>query len=151
MHATKVRWGSLMSNGAVYRQAVEEAMELLSGSWAVAVLAALAPRRLQYTALLTAINEAERRAGWIAHRRPLSEKVLSQTLARMQRDSLITRHRESEFPPVTWYQITPLGRSLLAALRPLAEWAISQRAKLDEVRERRRSGTTTGNGANNSG
>ena len=68
-----------MSDGAVYRQAVEEAMELLSGSWAVAVLAALAPRRLQYSVLLGAINEAERRAGWVAHQRPLSEKVLSQT------------------------------------------------------------------------
>ena len=126
-----------MASGAVYRQAVEEAMELLSGSWAVAVLAGLAGRRLQYTALLTAINEAEKRAGWVAHARPLSEKVLSQTLVRMARDGLITRHRESEFPPVTWYQITPLGRSLLAALRPLAEWALSHRDELDAARDLR--------------
>ncbi|HET8643820.1 MAG TPA: helix-turn-helix domain-containing protein [Pseudonocardiaceae bacterium] len=130
--------GSNGSNGAVYRQAVEEAMELLAGSWAVAVLAALAPRRLQYSVLLGAINDAEQRAGWVAHQRPLSEKVLSQTLSRMQRDGLVSRHRESEFPPVTWYQITPLGRSLLAALRPLAEWSLSHRDELGEARDKRR-------------
>lgn len=126
-----------MLSGVPYRQGVEEAMRLLSGRWVAAVLAALAEGPLHYTDLLAAINNAARQAGRGARQRPLTEKVLTETLRRMERDRLVVRHREPTPLPSVWYELTPMARSLLRSLRPLAEWAQAHRSELAEVDERR--------------
>ncbi|WP_460401627.1 winged helix-turn-helix transcriptional regulator [Actinophytocola sediminis] len=105
----------------------------------VAVLASLATRPLKYGDLRQGINEAEERAGWTSHAHPVSQKVLSATLLRMRRDGLITRSAgsgaRSTFTPV-WYELTPLGRSFLRSLRPLAKWAKDNRAAVQLARRR---------------
>jgi HxlR-like helix-turn-helix len=60
--------------------------------------------------------------GWVVHDRPLSQKVLTETLARMQRDGLVAKIERSSAFGYTWYQLTPVGRAC-SALRPLARWA----------------------------
>lgn len=111
-----------------YRQAVEDALEVLRGQWTVAVLAALAPGETRRKNLLPAINAIDDRAGRFAHKRPLTDRVLEDTLRRMHDDGLIVRRAESGTAEpgnfgATWYSLTPKGRSLLSATRPLAEWA----------------------------
>jgi DNA-binding HxlR family transcriptional regulator len=107
-----------------YREGIYEAMSLLNGEWVVAVLASLATRSLKYKELLEEINRVEERQGWTSHPRPVSQKVLSATLRRMRRDGLVARsaQTESSFNPV-WYELTPLGQTLLMSLRPVAKWA----------------------------
>ena len=120
-----------------YRQAVEEALRLLDGDWVVAVLAALAAGPLHTAELVTAINAVEERVGRRAHRVPLSRQVLAPTLARMARAGLLVRTRDPTPHPSVWYRLTPAGRSLLGALRPLAEWAqaeLAQRHHRDDQR-----------------
>lgn len=106
-----------------YRDGVLDAIHVLRGQWTVAVLATLATRETQYKELVPAINAVAARAGG---RRPtrLSDRVLTDTLARMTADGLVQRRAEEpgNFSPV-WYSLTPKGRSLLAAIRPLAAWA----------------------------
>lgn len=109
--------------GLSYRQAVEEVMRVLNGQWVVAVLAALATGPLHFAELLAEVNAVEERVGRRTHDRPLSRPVLARTLDRMESADLVIRTADSTPHPSVWYTLTPTGRSLLGALRPLAEWA----------------------------
>ncbi|OLF17828.1 winged helix-turn-helix transcriptional regulator [Actinophytocola xanthii] len=117
-----------------YRHGIHEAMGALSGQWVTAVLASLTARPMTYSRLLEHINRTEERLGWVTHERPLRQKVLTDTLHRMQRDGLVVKiDRPSTFGS-TWYQLTPMGRSLLRALLPLAKWAEDHRGELNSAR-----------------
>jgi DNA-binding HxlR family transcriptional regulator len=117
-----------------YRHGIHEAMGVLSGQWVTAVLASLTGRPMTYSKLLEHINNTEERLGWVTHERPLRQKVLTDTLHRMQRDGLVVKiERPSRFGS-TWYQLTPMGRSLLRALLPLAKWAEDHRGDLSQAR-----------------
>lgn len=102
-------------------------MEVLRGQWTVAVLAALALGETRRKDLLPAINEVDERAGRITHARPLTDRVLEDTLRRMHDDDLIEKRSEPGAFGGSWYRLTTKGRSLLSALRPLAEWAQGNR------------------------
>src|SRR5829696_430530 len=115
--------------GISYRQAVEQALRLLSGQWVVAVLAALALGPLHFTKLLGEINSVEDELGRRMHDRPLSRKVLAGTLDRMEADGLLVRHDETVSHPSVRYELTTTGQTLLAALRPLAKWAQTYQAE----------------------
>jgi DNA-binding HxlR family transcriptional regulator len=106
-----------------YRQAVEEALAVLDGDWVVAVLTALAAGPLHFAQLVTAINAVEERVGRRIHQVPLSRQVLAPTLARLVDAELIIKTQDPTPHPSVWYRLTPAGRRLLNALRPLAEWA----------------------------
>lgn len=53
----------------------------------------------------------------------ISHKVLTQTLRRMQRSGLVTRHRYAEAPPRVDYELTQAGRELLVPIYALGRWA----------------------------
>lgn len=117
-----------------YRHSIHEAMGVAAGRWVTAILASLTARPMTYSRLLEHINNTEEMVGWMTHDKPLRQKVLTDTLQRMQRDGLVVKiERPSTFGN-TWYQLTPMGRSLLRALRPLAKWAEEYRSALIESR-----------------
>ncbi|WP_433264731.1 winged helix-turn-helix transcriptional regulator [Actinosynnema sp. CS-041913] len=122
-----------------YRQSLHLAMTALSGQWVSAVLASLASGPLIFSDLLEQINAVEARSGWRTHERPLTRKVLTDTLARMQRDGLVLRSSrpEAAFQPV-WYELSDMGSALLAALRPLIKWARQYQEELTAGSDRRR-------------
>jgi DNA-binding HxlR family transcriptional regulator len=104
------------------------------------VLAALALGERQYKELKSSINDIEERVGWVSHSKPLTDRVLSDTLRRAQQDGLIERHAEPGRFGGVWYTLTPMGRSLLRAVRPLAEWAQKYH---DELELRRQTETSS--------
>ncbi len=53
----------------------------------------------------------------------LSQKVLAQTLRRLERDGLVSRRAFPTVPVTVEYELTPLGRTLAAAVEPLRLWA----------------------------
>ncbi len=131
------------AEGLSYRQGLDLVVRLLGGrgtSWAPAVLTALALQPLRRSDLLDEVNKAEARWGNISHQRPLSEKVLGETLVQMQANGLVTRSRVQQFQPSAWYELTPLAQSLLAVLRPVAEWARAHRTELPGDDQRRPAG-----------
>jgi DNA-binding HxlR family transcriptional regulator len=72
----------------------------------------------------------------------VTPKVLTQTLRSLERDGLITRKVYAQVPPRVDYTLTDLGRSLLAPLSQLREWAennvpaiIDARDAYDELRD----------------
>jgi len=52
----------------------------------------------------------------------ISEKMLIQTLRRLQRCGFVERHDFAEVPPRVEYRLTPLGRSLAQPVRALDDW-----------------------------
>ncbi len=52
----------------------------------------------------------------------ISQKMLTQTLRRMQAMRLVRRRRYAEAPPRVEYELTAAGRDLLGPLYALGEW-----------------------------
>ena len=55
--------------------------------------------------------------------RGITRKVLAETLRAMQRDGLVTRTAYDENPPRVEYELTQLGRSLLALIEAARVWS----------------------------
>lgn len=53
----------------------------------------------------------------------ISQKVLSQTLKKLERDGLISRQVFPTVPVTVEYSLTPLGRTLTETVAALAHWA----------------------------
>ncbi|MFE0024093.1 winged helix-turn-helix transcriptional regulator [Amycolatopsis sp. NPDC059021] len=121
--------------GVPYRQSLHEALEILNGKWTIAVLSTLVLGEKRYRDLQNEVNEAEARLGWTSHSKPLSDRVLANTLQHLQLHGLIERRAEEggNFAGV-WYQLTSEGRALLHALHPLATWAQRHREIMAELK-----------------
>jgi DNA-binding HxlR family transcriptional regulator len=53
----------------------------------------------------------------------ITQKMLSQTLRRLERDGLVTRAVYPTIPPRVDYELTDLGRSAIDVLRAIGQWA----------------------------
>lgn len=84
-------------------------LSLLAEKWALLVIHALS-EGTRRTA------ELRRRIGGI------SEKMLIQTLRRLEEHGLIVRTSYPEIPPRVEYALTPLGRSLSSVVTALDQW-----------------------------
>ena len=60
---------------------------------------------------------------WVELIGAISRKVLTQTLRRLSRHGLVSRHAYSEAPPRVEYNLTELGRTLIQPIRDLTQWA----------------------------
>src|SRR6185436_16287144 len=54
----------------------------------------------------------------------ISQRVLSLTLRRLERDGLVLRTVFAEVPPRVEYELTGVGRTLIEPAVALAEWAV---------------------------
>lgn len=59
-----------------------------------------------------------------------SQKMLSQTLKRLEKYHLISRKLYPEVPPRVEYSLTETGKSLMPHLQGLIDWAISHAAEM---------------------
>ena len=66
----------------------------------------------------------------------ISQKMLTQTLRRMERDGLVTRTIHPVIPPRVDYRLTELGLSLGAALCGVWQWAGANLRRIHDARER---------------
>jgi DNA-binding HxlR family transcriptional regulator len=126
----------MTSSDLPYQKGLAAAVYLLRGKWHVPVMTALIPDRRRFSDLLTAVNQVhDTVAGPL-----LSEKVLTGTLKQMMTDGMIARSEPTGPFEAVWYELTDLGRSLLEAVRPLADWAQQYPQALAEVGSRRPNG-----------
>lgn len=86
-----------------------QVLELLAEKWALLVI-----YRLAQAPSRTA--ELRRQIGGV------SEKMLIQTLRKLERHGLIDRHDFGEVPPRVEYRLTALGGSLARAVDVLEQW-----------------------------
>lgn len=64
----------------------------------------------------------------------ISQRMLTLTLRGLERDGLVTRTIYPTIPPRVDYELTDLGRTLIATLGALGDWAISNRPKVEKAR-----------------
>ena len=64
----------------------------------------------------------------------ISQRMLTVTLRRLQRDGLITRAVLDTSPPQVEYSLTEVGDSLTNILKELVDWAATNRADIDAAR-----------------
>ena len=104
-------------------RAVSAILGRIGDKWSVLIIQRLGegPRRF---------NEIKRIIGGI------SQRMLTLTLRALERDGLVTRTVFPSVPPRVEYELTALGRSLLAPVSALAMWAIDHRGAIHGARTR---------------
>jgi len=85
-------------------------LDRIGDKWTVLALLLLDARPLRFTELRNGIGK-------------VAPKVLTQTLRRLERDGLVTREVFAEVPPRVVYALTPMGRSLIAPIAAVKNWA----------------------------
>ena len=65
----------------------------------------------------------------------ISQRMLTQTLRKLEREGLVSRHVTPTIPPRVDYELTKLGRSLLKPLEGLSHWAMEVRKDIEHARK----------------
>lgn len=102
-------------------------LEQVAHKWSILVLTFLCgePKRF---------NQLKRRLGSI------TQKALTDTLRRLERNGLVARTVVSMSPVAVVYSVTPLGRTLQDPFLALYDWALCHQTELQDARERFDSG-----------
>ena len=104
-------------------QKVGQVLGRVGDKWTVIVISELGegPRRF---------NELQRQIDGV------SQRMLTLTLRNLERDGLVSRTVTPSIPPRVDYELTALGRSMLAPVRALGQWAQANIAEMDAARAR---------------
>ena len=105
------------------------ALDLIADKWTVLVIYALAKGTLRHGQLLRSIHG-------------VSQKMLTQTLRRLEQDGLVHRHVHPVVPPMVEYSLSPLGSTLVEPLAALCQWAEANASNLPVRGERGEGGIT---------
>ena len=97
---------------------VELSLNLLGGKWKVVILARLKEQSLGYAELRKQIPG-------------LSDKVLTERLADLQRQGWIERRRDGDGAGQSRYQLTAKGQTLRRVLQQLYEWGAEQAVEMN--------------------
>lgn len=96
-------------------------LELLSSTWTVLVVHALAEGTHRY-------SELKARVEGVTH------KMLAQTLRALERDGLVYRKVYPVVPPKVEYTLTGLGLTLVPVLGALCRWSEDHYAEVEDFR-----------------
>ena len=101
---------------------VRDLLDRMGDRWSLLVLLALREGgTLRFTALKAQIGE-------------VSQRMLAQTLRRLEQDGLVSRTAYPTVPPRVDYSLTALGSSLLVPLMGLVDWATRHHDQLRRAR-----------------
>ena len=104
--------------------AVNELISLVRDKWTLLVIGTLRRETsLRY-------NELQRRVPGI------SQRMLTLTLKTLEQNGLVTRTVFATVPPRVDYELSPMGRTLVAPMRALLDWSIENRHAMAEARRR---------------
>ena len=109
--------GDLMSATCPTRRV----LDLIADKWTTLVIYLLSDGTKRYGELQKAIGG-------------ISQKMLTQTLRRLEEDGLVKRTVYPVVPPRTEYELTPLGRTLKEPLTALCSWAVQHMGEVEEHR-----------------
>lgn len=102
---------------------IREALDRIGDTWSLLVVTTLEAGPIRFTDL-------QRRIPGI------SQRMLTLTLRRLQRDGLVERTAHAEVPPRVEYTLTGLGASLREPVLTLARWAIEHDEEIRHARRR---------------
>lgn len=97
---------------------LRDVMDRIGDKWSVTVICRLDGSPLRFNALRRAVGG-------------ITQRMLSATVRRLERDGLITRTVHPSVPPTVEYALTERGQSLHGILAELVTWT---EANLDDIR-----------------
>jgi DNA-binding HxlR family transcriptional regulator len=100
---------------------VRQVLDGVSDKWSILVLTALSVSSRRFSELRRDLPD-------------VSQKMLTHTLRKLERDGLVERIVTPSAPPRVDYRLRPLGQTLFARLSTLAAWATENRAQIDAAR-----------------
>ena len=100
---------------------VRQVLDGISDKWSILVMAALHLSSRRFSELRRDIPD-------------VSQKMLTHTLRKLERDGLIERIVTPTAPPRVDYRLRPLGQSLFVQISNLAGWVIENRSEIDAAR-----------------
>ena len=102
---------------------VREILDLVGDKWSLYVIATLKGDPVRF-------NQLRRRIDGI------SQRMLTLTLRGLERDGLVKRSLFPTIPPRVDYELTDVGRTLLAPVMALVTWADSNQDVIQDARVR---------------
>jgi DNA-binding HxlR family transcriptional regulator len=103
-------------------RAVRALLDGIADKWALLIMATLHAQRLRFTELHQRIPG-------------ISQRMLTLTLRKLERDGLVTRTAHAEVPPRVEYEPTELAATLIPHAIALASWAIEHNPEIDAHRD----------------
>ena len=98
-----------------------QVLALIADQWTPLVIYALEEGTMRFGQLLKRIDG-------------ISKKMLTQTLRAMERNGLVKRVVYPVVPPVVEYSLTPLGQTLIEAVKALKVWAYEHLQEVADAR-----------------
>jgi DNA-binding HxlR family transcriptional regulator len=108
----------------------QQVLETIADKWSVIVIYVLSKGTRRY-------SELQRMIGGV------SQKMLTQTLRKLERDGLVERHVYPVVPPKVEYSLTPLGKTLTELLRAICKWAEIHLEEIEAARVHYDEGTSS--------
>jgi DNA-binding HxlR family transcriptional regulator len=101
---------------------IRDVLDRVGDRWSMLVLCTLAQYgTLRFTVLKSKIDD-------------ISQRMLAQTLRRLEQDGLVSRKVHATIPPRVEYTLTALGHSLLGPIRELVNWAKTNHRRVRAAR-----------------
>lgn len=100
----------------------QQVLDIICNKWSVIIIYCLAYKTRRY-------KQLERKIEGV------SQKVLTQTLRKLEKNGLVRREVFPVVPPKVEYSLTPLGETLVEPLSMLAEWSEEHMAEIEEYRD----------------
>jgi DNA-binding HxlR family transcriptional regulator len=110
-----------MVDGAFHPCPIRDVLDRIGDRWSLLVLRTLAPGTMRFTVLKRAIGD-------------ISQRMLAQTLRRLEQDGLVSRTVHPTVPPRVDYALTALGVSLMEPLDSLVRWADTHHGQIRATR-----------------
>lgn len=125
LHTAPVRDGTAAQDDLHFGDSkctvVSDMLSRIGDKWSVLVVSYLGRGPMRF-------NELKKTIGAI------SQKMLTTTLRNLERDGFVTRTVIPTRPVSVEYELTQLGHCLLVPVQALAEWTISNIARIDAAR-----------------
>ncbi|MCZ4122864.1 winged helix-turn-helix transcriptional regulator [Streptomyces sp. H39-S7] len=102
---------------------IRDVLDRVGDKWSVLVIVELAQGVRRFSQLQRAISG-------------ISQRMLTLTVRRLERDGLVSRTVHPEVPPRVEYELTPMGHSLTFLVKSLADWSADHREVIAESRQR---------------
>jgi DNA-binding HxlR family transcriptional regulator len=100
---------------------IRDVLDRIGDRWSVLILCNLSEGTMRFTAIRRAIPD-------------ISQRMLAQTLKRLETDGLISRTVYPTIPPRVDYALTPVGQSFMVPLEGLIAWAEAYAARIKTAR-----------------
>lgn len=103
---------------------LDASLAVIGGKWKPLILFHLAHEARRYGDLRRAVGN-------------VSDKMLIQQLKELEADGIVDRHDFKEIPPKVEYSLTPFGKTLAEALKPLCAWGTQHMTEVGKLMSQR--------------